>query len=96
MAGLRALAIAAGMTVASGGLAGAADLLPPIPSLPASTPAVEDFTGWYLRGDVGAGINASAPDLKILPDPVATGVSNGLLSSSATQSFNNSTLSPPA
>jgi opacity protein-like surface antigen len=93
MARLRALAIAAGLAVASGGLAGAADLLPPIPSLPSSTPAVEDFSGWYLRGDVGAGINAAPPDLEILPDPRATGVSRGLLSASATQSFNNSTLS---
>src|SRR5271165_4751675 len=93
MANLKALAIAVGVAVAPGGFARAADL-PPAPRLPAPTPVVEDFGGWYLRGDVGAGINTTAPDLQTIPDPLAAGVSSGFLSSQANQAFNNTTLSP--
>ncbi len=93
MANLKALAIAVGVAVAPGGIARAADL-PPAPRLPAPTPVVEDFGGWYLRGDVGAGINTTAPDLQTIPDPVAAGVASGLLSTQASQAFNNTTLSP--
>jgi opacity protein-like surface antigen len=56
--------------------------------------AVAEFGGWYLRGDVGIGVNATTPELQNTPDPIATGVASGFLSSSATQAFNNSTLSP--
>ena len=94
MTELKALVIVAGLALTSVGLAQAADLLPPAPRLPPPAPAIEEFSGWYLRGDVGAGINSRAPDLQILPDPVAAGVARGFLASSATQSFNNSTLSP--
>jgi opacity protein-like surface antigen len=90
MANLKGLALAASVAVGWGALAQAADL-PPAPRLPA--PTVAEFSGWYLRGDVGIGI-ASAPDLENLPDPIATGVSSGFLSTSASQAFNNTTLSP--
>ena len=86
------LAIALGVSLVAAGLAQAADL-PPAPQLPAAA-SEPDFGGWYLRGDVGAGINASAPQLETLPDPVATGVTNGFLSSQTVGDFNNTTLSP--
>lgn len=72
--------------------ANAADL-PPAPRLPAPPPPVSDFAGWYLRGDVGLGLNATAPELQDLPDPIVTGIANGFLSHAASQSFNNTTLS---
>ncbi len=87
----KGLALAAGAAIASGALARAADL-PPAPTLPASAP-VEDFSGWYLRGDVGVGID-EAPELQNRPDRIATGVSSGLLSPYSSQGFNNTTLSP--
>jgi opacity protein-like surface antigen len=92
MAKMKRLAIAVGACLASGGLARAADLPPP-PPLPAAAPVDIEYSGWYLRGDIGAGIN-SAPQLENLPDPIITGVSSGFLSASAVQGFNNTTLSP--
>ncbi|MBV8106214.1 MAG: outer membrane beta-barrel protein [Hyphomicrobiales bacterium] len=85
--------IAAGVALASGGLADAADL-PPAPRLPAPEPVAEEFGGWYLCGDVGVGINATSVDLQDDPDPIATGISSGFLSSQANQAYNNTTLSP--
>jgi opacity protein-like surface antigen len=54
---------------------------------------VEEFSGWYLRGDVGWGV-AENPVLENYPDPIASGVSSGALSSNAAEAFNNTTLSP--
>src|SRR5271157_3461775 len=93
MADLKALAVALGVAAASAGFARAADL-PPAPRLPAPAPVVEEFGSWYLRGDLGAGINSTAPDLQTIPDPVAAGVTSGFLSTQASQAFNNTTLSP--
>ncbi len=87
----RALVIAAGVAAASCGWASAADLLPPAPSLPPA-PAAE-FGGWYLRGDVGFGLAAGAPELQNAPNPIVAGVARGFLSSAAHQSFNNTSLS---
>ena len=89
----KAFVIAAGVALASGGLASAADL-PPAPRLPTPAPVVEDFGGWYLRGDVGVGLNATSVDLQNYPDPIATGISSDFLSSQANQAYNNTTLSP--
>ena len=91
MAKLRGLVIAAGAAIASYGWANAADLLPPPPPLPPAP--VPEFGGWYLRGDLGFGVAAGVPQLKNTPDPIATGVSSGFLSSLAYQSFYNTTLS---
>ena len=93
MARSKAFVIAAGVALASGGLAGAADL-PPAPRLPPPAPVVEDFSGWYLRGDVGLGVAAARPNLQNEPDPISTGVSSGFLSTYASSFFNNTTLSP--
>ena len=93
MARSKAFVIAAGVALASGGLAGAADL-PPAPRLPPPAPVVEDFSGWYLRGDVGLGVAAARPNLQNEPDPISTGVSSDFLSPYASKSFNNTTLSP--
>jgi opacity protein-like surface antigen len=92
MAKLRLVAIA-GAVAATCGWANAADL-PPAPLLPAASPPIVEFSGWYLRGDVGLGINATAPELQIAPDPIALGFASGFQSSGASQAFNNTTLSP--
>jgi opacity protein-like surface antigen len=68
MAKLGPLALAA-IAAAFSGWARAADL-PPAPSLPPASPAEEEFSGWYLRGDVGGGVNA-APKLEIARGPLA-------------------------
>lgn len=93
MANLKALAIAVCVAVAVGRLADAADLPSPSPHLVAPAPIAADFGGWYLRGDVGMGINATTPDLQTVPDPLAAGVSTGFLSTQASEAFNNTTLS---
>ncbi len=92
MALLRPFAIAFA-AAACCGLANAADL-PPAPKLPQPALATEDFGGWYLRGDVGVGVSAAAPQLEIAPDPLSGGLASGFLSASARQAFNNTTLSP--
>jgi opacity protein-like surface antigen len=93
MVTLRPLVLA-GVAAASCGWANAADLLPPAPSLPPLSPTEADFTGWYLRGDVGLGVNATRPELQTSPDQIVAGLAGGLLSSAASQAFNNTTLSP--
>ena len=81
MARFKAVVIAAGVALASGGLVKAADL-PPAPRLPAPVPVVEDFSGWYLRGDIGFGVAASAPNSRTARSD-RNGVSSGFLSPSA-------------
>jgi len=83
------LALAAGLAALPAGAAWAVDL-PPAPELPAAGPA-HDFSGFYLRGDVGVGFEP-APTLRVEPSPIAS----GLLSPYATQSFGNTSLSPSA
>lgn len=70
MARLGPLACTA-IAAASCGWAKAADL-PPAPSLPPASPAEGEFGGWYLRGDAGGGVNATAPELKTAPGPLAS------------------------
>ena len=87
------LALAACLGAASLNLAAAADL-PPAPRLPPATEPEPQFGGWYLRGDLGAGVNSTAPGLENIPDPITTGIKSGFLSTYATQAFNNTSLSP--
>jgi opacity protein-like surface antigen len=91
MAKLGPLALAAVAAASSGG-AMAADL-PPAPSLPPQSSSETEFGGWYLRGDVGIGVNSTVPELRIAPDPIAASVVGGVISGAATQTFN-TTVSP--
>jgi opacity protein-like surface antigen len=89
MAKYRALIIAGGAFFALVRSAGAADLLPPPPALEPPPPAALEFNGWYLRGDVGLGVNATKPSLAVSPNPLAIGG----YSAAATNDFYNPTLS---
>lgn len=62
MGGIRALFLATAVAAASSTAASAADLLPPPPPLESGPAAMAapDFSGWYLRGDVGVGASASS------------------------------------
>jgi opacity protein-like surface antigen len=84
MARLRALVLA-GIGAVSCEWARGADL-PPAPSLPQLSLAEAQFSSWYLRGDVGTGLNATAPQLEIAPAPLAT--------PPAIPTFSRSSLSP--
>jgi len=88
MAALKALTLAGAAVIAVATGASAADLLPPPPPLEPYAPIAADFSGWYLRGDVGIGVEAGTLDLKNTPDPLP-----GYYSYAATQAFNNTTLS---
>lgn len=55
MGSIKALSLAGAVLTASAGLAVAADFLPPAPRLEAPIAAAAEFSGWYLRGDVGTG-----------------------------------------
>lgn len=71
MGKLKALTLA-GAATAFSGAALAADLPPPpIPAEPApyAAPAAIEFSGWYLRGDIGIGLN-ERPKFKTTPDPL--------------------------
>ncbi len=93
MAEFRALILAGGALLALAQAVAAADLLPPAPALEPPPPAMGEFNGWYLRGDVGLGINATTPNLAVSPDPLAEGVADGTLSTSAYNNFYNPTIS---
>jgi opacity protein-like surface antigen len=88
MASLKALTLASVAVLALTRFASAADLLPP-PPMPEPPPPVAEFSGWYLRGDIGMAVNASTPSLENSPDPLA----GGFYQSGASQSFNNTTIS---
>ena len=84
MARLSRLALTGAAAVLSGS-ARAADL-PPIPFPPEATSGPAEFGGWYLRGDVGAGVNMTAPELRGAPDPIVAGV-RGFIIGAAPQTF---------
>jgi opacity protein-like surface antigen len=61
MVSLRAVALTAVAVAALTSAASAADRLPPPPAMEAPPPAFsEGSSGWYLRGDVGVGVNSSS------------------------------------
>ena len=93
MAKFKALILAGGALLALARAAVAADLLPPAPALEPLPPVAGEFNGWYLRGDVGLGVNAATPDLAVSPNPLAVGIAAGTLSTSATNGFYNPTIS---
>ena len=57
MGAFKALTLASAMVLANAGASFAADLLPPPPAEPVLI-ADPDFSGWYIRGDVGVGFNS--------------------------------------
>lgn len=67
MGSLKALTLAGGVAAAAATAAHAADLPPPPPPAPVLAPVAE-YSGWYLRGDVGLGFNQD-PKLRTSPDP---------------------------
>ena len=78
--------VLAGIAVACCGWARAADL-PPTPILPESEPDAESFAGWYLRGDIGGGIDAARPRLEAAPVPLAVPVALPVLSDATLSPF---------
>ena len=92
MASLQIFAAAALLIVAGGGLARAIDL-PPAPALPAAETTSSAFSGWYLRGDLGVGIE-TAPNLDPASAAIEAGVPPPRLSPFAVSSFANTTLTP--
>jgi opacity protein-like surface antigen len=90
MAARKALALAGAAVVATCCAAHAVDL-PPAPSLEApEEPAAPQFNGWYLRGDLGIGFEATTPDLVYSPDPPASGA----FSPAVYQSFSGASIAP--
>jgi len=90
----RAVALAAALALAPVG-ARAVDL-PPAPDLPpvvAGAQGADDFSGWYLRGDLGAGAE-TAPDLASA-GPTALAIPGGPVAPAAF-SFGRATTSPAA
>jgi opacity protein-like surface antigen len=88
MAKFKALILAGGALLALTRVVAAADLLPPPPALEPMPPPPMEFNGWYLRGDVGIGFNATAPSLAVSPNPLI-----GVADTAATNTFYNPTIS---
>ena len=84
----RAIGVAASLGLASAEGAGAVDL-PPAPALPAVSGGSETFSGWYLRGDIGAGFE-TRPDIGPTAVPFAAGAA---ASPYAVATFRDTTLS---
>jgi opacity protein-like surface antigen len=71
MGGLKALLLVSGAVVAMTTLTHAADLLPPAPAMePAPPVTAHEFSGWYLRGDVGMAISSGNLSPSISPNPL--------------------------
>jgi opacity protein-like surface antigen len=92
MASFKTFAAAALAVVAGAGTARAVDL-PPAPALPPAETSSNAFSGWYLRGDLGAGIE-TAPKVDPASGAIDAGVPLPLLSPFAVSSFPNTTLTP--
>jgi len=89
MAKFKALILAGGALLALTRVVAAADLLPPPPALEPMPPPPMEFNGWYLRGDVGLGLNATTPSMAVSPNPLASATLDG----AATNTFFNPTIS---
>lgn len=59
MGSTKALSLATVVVLGTVASAAAADLLPPPPPMPAPIPAPLDTSGWYIRADVGVGVDDS-------------------------------------
>ena len=71
MGSLRAVLLSGVVIAGLTGVAKAADLLPPAPRIEAPAYADPDpeFSGWYIRGDVGIGA-ARTLRMRSVPDPM--------------------------
>jgi opacity protein-like surface antigen len=88
MGSLKALFLVSGAVIGMTSLAQAADLLPPPPRMePAPVMSGPDFSGWYLRGDVGMAIQSASLGPSISPNPLIGAPAD------AFNSFYNSSLS---
>ncbi len=88
MGGLKALFLVGGAVVGVTSIAHAADLLPPPPAVEAAPAmAPPEFSGWYLRGDVGMAVQMGAISPAISPNPLLGAPTD------AFNSFYNSTMS---
>ena len=87
MGGFKALFLVSGAVIGMTSLAQAADLLPPPPPMEPPPVAAPEFTGWYLRGDVGVAVQNSQTTLAINPNPLIG------LPADAFNSFYNPTIS---
>jgi opacity protein-like surface antigen len=70
MGGLKALFLVTGAVIGMTSLANAADLLPPPPPVEPAPMAPVEFSGWYLRGDVGVAVQTSTVNLSVSPNPL--------------------------
>jgi opacity protein-like surface antigen len=70
MGSLKALFLVSGAVIGMTNLAQAADLLPPPPRMEPSPMSAPDFSGWYLRGDVGMAIQTANLSPSISPNPL--------------------------
>jgi opacity protein-like surface antigen len=76
MGSLRATLLSGAVFLVAAGAAQAADLLPPAPRIEAPIAEPEpDFSGWYIRGDVGIGAHRSLK-MRSVPDPMTQGAAN--------------------
>jgi opacity protein-like surface antigen len=90
MGGLKALFLVSGAIVGMTSLAQAADLLPPPPPMEPAPMAATEFSGWYLRGDVGMAVQTGNLSPSISPNPLVG------LPADAFNSFYNTSLSASA
>jgi opacity protein-like surface antigen len=70
MGSLKALFLVSGAVIGMTNLAQAADLLPPPPRMEPAPMSAPDFSGWYLRGDVGMAIQTANLSPSISPNPL--------------------------
>jgi opacity protein-like surface antigen len=72
MGSLRAILLSGAVVFGASGYAYSADLLPPAPRIeaPIAADPDQDFSGWYIRGDMGIGLHRSAK-MKGTPDPLS-------------------------
>jgi len=82
----KALFLAGGVILGATVFAHAADL-PQAPAIEPAPPAPLEYSGWYLRGDVGVGFNTGGSSVSISPNPLIG------LPADAFNSFYNPTIS---
>jgi opacity protein-like surface antigen len=70
MGSLKAIFLASSAVIGMAGFAQAADLLPPPPPMEPAPMAAPEYSGWYLRGDVGMAIQTGNLSPSITPNPL--------------------------